>query len=70
MEMKTLVTARLARAPRIEKGAVHCPICTHTVEVEILTTGRSARVRDGQKCPRCGSSISSAYVLYRQDRAA
>ena len=52
------------------KAFVYCPICTHTVEVEILTTGRSARVRDGQKCPRCGSSISSAYVLYRQDRAA
>ncbi len=62
--MKTPVTVR------IEKGSVYCPICTHTVEVEILTNGRSARVRDGQKCPRCGSSIGSAYVMHRLDRAA
>jgi hypothetical protein len=52
------------------KAFVYCPICTHTVEVEIVTTGRAARVRDGQKCPRCGSSIGSAYVLYRLERAA
>ena len=67
--MNTPVTSR-PLPMRIEKGAVYCPICTHTVEVEILTNGRSARVRDGQKCPRCGSSIGSAYVLDRLDRAA
>ncbi|MGA3026206.1 MAG: hypothetical protein ABSF98_15675 [Bryobacteraceae bacterium] len=67
--MKTPVASRPGTT-RIEKGAVYCPICTHTVEVEIVTTGRSARVRDGQKCSRCGSSIGSAYVLYRLDRAA
>jgi uncharacterized protein (UPF0212 family) len=54
----------------IEKGDVYCPICTHTVQVEIVTNGRVARVRDGQKCPRCGSSIGSAHVLYHLDRAA
>ncbi|MGA2183511.1 MAG: hypothetical protein ABSH47_10820 [Bryobacteraceae bacterium] len=67
--MRTPLTSRPLPS-RIEKGAVYCPICTHTVEVEILITGRSARVRDGQKCPRCGSSIGSAYVLYRLERAA
>jgi len=55
---------------RVSRGAVYCPICTHTVEVEILTNGRMARVRDGQKCPRCGSSIGSAHVLSQLDRAA
>jgi hypothetical protein len=54
----------------IEKGDAYCPICTHTVQVEIVTNGRVARVRDGQKCPRCGSSIGSAHVLYHLDRAA
>ena len=67
--MRTHLTSR-PLPTRIEKGAVYCPICTHTVEVEILTNGRSARVRDGQKCPHCGSSIGSAHVLYRLDRAA
>jgi len=55
---------------RVEKGAVYCPICTHTVHVEILTNGRSARVKEGEKCPRCGSALGSAYVTYRLDRAA
>jgi uncharacterized protein (UPF0212 family) len=54
----------------IEKGSVYCPICTHTVQVEILTNGKAARVRDGQKCPRCGSSIGSAVVMNQLDRAA
>jgi len=67
--MKTPVNSK-ALPIRIESGEVYCPICTHTVKVEILTNGRSARVRDGQKCPRCGSSIGSAHVLYRMDRAA
>jgi len=67
--MKTPVASKPLPV-RIEKGAVYCPICTHTVEVEIVTNGRSARVRDGQKCPRCASSIGSAHVLYQLDRAA
>ena len=58
------------KAVRVEKGQVYCPICTHTVEVPILTNGHTARVKDGEKCPRCGSSIGSAQVFYRLDRAA
>lgn len=50
-------------------GSVHCAICTHTVEGEILAAGRTVFVRPGQKCPRCASSLDAGYVL-RQQRAA
>ena len=50
-------------------GSVHCPICTHTVEAEILAVGKTVRVRPGQKCPRCASSLDAGYVL-RQQQAA
>ena len=50
-------------------ASVHCPICTHTVHATVLAQGRSLRVKPGQKCPRCSSSLDAAYVL-RFDRAA
>lgn len=56
--------------PVIEStGAVHCPICTRTVEARIITRSRRAEVKPGQRCPRCGSSLDAAAVL-RFDRAA
>lgn len=56
--------------PQVEYSAsVHCPICTHTVHATVLAQGRSTRVKPGQKCPRCASSLDAAYVL-RLDRAA
>lgn len=56
-------------AVRIEKGLVHCLICTRSVEAEVIVGPRQARVRPGQKCPRCASSLDPAYVV-RMDRAA
>lgn len=50
-------------------GAVHCPICTRTVEARIITRSRRCEVKPGQRCPRCGSSLDAAAVL-RFDRAA
>ena len=51
-------------------GSVHCPICTHTVQATIQGHGRrSVRVKPGQKCPRCSSTLDAGYVL-RFDRAA
>ena len=44
-------------------GLAHCPICTHTVPAEIDLKGKRARVADGQKCPRCGSSLEVAVVV-------
>ena len=56
--------------PGIEsKGYVHCPICTHTVEAQVVSTRRHVMVKPGQKCPRCSSTLDAAYVL-RLDRAA
>lgn len=51
------------------KGSVHCPICTHTVEGIVVTNGRTARVKPGQKCPRCSSALDPGYIV-RLDQAA
>jgi hypothetical protein len=53
----------------IATGAVHCPMCTHTVAAEIAHQGRRAFVKPGQKCPRCTSALDAAYIL-RFDKAA
>ena len=48
-------------------GAVHCPICTHTVPAEIQVVGKSAhksvRVAPGQRCQRCGASLNVAVII-------
>ncbi|MCW5979814.1 MAG: hypothetical protein KIT09_17165 [Bryobacteraceae bacterium] len=51
------------------KGMAHCPICTHTVEATIVMVKRALRVKPGQRCSRCGSSLDAAYVV-RYDKAA
>jgi transposase-like protein len=51
------------------KAFVHCPICTHTVEGIVVTNGRTARVKSGQKCSRCSAALDPAYIM-RLDRAA
>jgi hypothetical protein len=56
--------------PKMEsKGYVHCPICTHTVEAQVVSNGRHVIAKPGQKCPRCSSTLDAAYVL-GMDRAA
>lgn len=56
-------------AVTITTGAVHCPICTHTVSAEVVHAGKRLFIRPGQKCPRCSSTLDAAYIL-RFDRAA
>lgn len=58
-----------AAANKEGHGWVHCLICTHTVEAQVVTAGRKAFVKSGQKCPRCSSSLDPAYVV-RIDEAA
>jgi transposase-like protein len=48
---------------RESKGWAYCPICTRTVEAQVIRAGKSAYVKQGQKCPRCGSSLEVASVL-------
>ena len=45
------------------QGQVHCPICTHNVPAEVDCKGKYARVAQGQKCPRCGSSLDVAVLV-------
>ncbi len=51
------------------KAFVYCPICTHTVEGIVVSTGKSAKVKPGQKCSRCSAALDPAYIM-RMDRAA
>lgn len=51
------------------KGFVYCPICTHTVEGIIVSTGKITKVKPGQKCSRCSAALDPAYIM-QMDRAA
>lgn len=55
---------------RAQKGWVHCPICTHTVDADVLLKGKQAFTKPGQKCPRCASMLDAAYILYLDKVAA
>ena len=55
---KPAVVARQERT-----GEVHCLICSHRVPAQVLIDRRSARVKSGEKCVRCGSSLESGYVV-------
>lgn len=44
-------------------GFVYCPICTHTVEGTIVSTGKTAKVKPGQKCSRCSASLDPGYIM-------
>jgi DNA-directed RNA polymerase subunit RPC12/RpoP len=54
---------------RVEKGRVYCMICTHNVEADLIVNGRQPRVKPGQKCPRCSSTLDGGYVI-QYNRAA
>jgi hypothetical protein len=67
-----MASATMERTPRKTteaRGAVYCPLCTHTVEANVTFGPRGSRVAPGQKCPRCSSSLDAGYVI-RVDRAA
>jgi uncharacterized protein (UPF0212 family) len=51
------------RAPKESKGWAYCPICTHTVETQVVLAGKRAWVKPGEKCPRCHSRLEAAAVL-------
>jgi uncharacterized protein (UPF0212 family) len=53
----------------VRQGSVHCPMCTHNVDAVVVSSGRRAHVKPGQKCPRCSGSLDAAYIL-QMDRAA
>jgi hypothetical protein len=54
---------------RISRGLVHCLICTHTVEADVVPSGRKLYVRAGQKCPRCSSSLDAGRAILYRDAA-
>ena len=54
---------------REHKGYVHCPMCTHTVETNVITAGRSVYVKTGERCPRCSAALDAGYVLQIQKAA-
>jgi len=69
MNIQTRTQAN-APVPQYEgKAFVYCPICTHTVEGIVVTSGKSSKVKPGQKCSRCSAALDPAYIM-RLDRAA
>jgi hypothetical protein len=44
-------------------GSVYCPLCTHTVDAQVLVTRKGMLVKPGQKCARCSSTLDAGYVL-------
>ena len=60
--MTTLLENKALRA------RVHCPICTHTVEADVVPVdrdqwSRKMKVAKGQKCRRCSTPLDAAYIL-------
>ncbi len=53
----------------VKSAPVHCPMCTHTVQAEVVSVPKRSFVKAGQHCPRCRASLDAAYVL-GFDRAA
>jgi hypothetical protein len=52
-----------------ETASVYCFMCTHTVEALVVGGPKGPKVKAGQKCARCHSSIDSGFVL-RTPKAA
>jgi uncharacterized protein (UPF0212 family) len=45
------------------EGSVYCPFCTRTVAATLITVGKRAKSKPGQKCPRCSSSLDAGFVI-------
>jgi hypothetical protein len=70
MNVQTRSQAQQSVPQTVETRAfVYCPICTHTVEGIVQTTGRNSKVKPGQKCSRCSAALDPGYIM-RLDRAA
>lgn len=54
---------------KISRGLVHCLICTHTVEADVVPSRRKLYVRAGQKCPRCASSLDAGRAVVYSNAA-
>ena len=60
--MATVLESKALRA------RVYCPICTHTVEADVVAVdrdhwNRKMKVAKGQRCRRCSTSLDAAYIL-------
>jgi hypothetical protein len=60
-------TASQSRARRMDLA--FCPMCTHTVETEVVWNGRRWIVKPGQKCGRCHSPLDAGRVIDRNQAA-
>jgi len=57
------------QTPKEFKGWAYCPICTHTVEAQVVVL-EGGCVKPGQKCPRCSSALEAACVVRHEVAAA
>jgi len=47
----------------------YCPICTHTVQAEVVRGTKRLIVKPGQKCSHCHSPLDAGYVMPREQAA-
>lgn len=47
----------------------YCPICTHTVQAEVIWRAKRLIVKPGQKCSHCHSPLDAGYVMRREQAA-
>jgi len=52
---------------KVLQARVYCPICTHTVEADVVAVERGLhrkmQVIEGQRCRRCQTTLDAAYVI-------
>lgn len=53
----------------MNNAKVYCPMCTHTVDAEILRNDKRAFVKPGQKCAHCSAALDAGYI-FKPSRAA
>jgi len=64
------ITSRPQPTQHEVNAFVYCPICTHTVEGTVVASGKTAKVKSGQKCSRCSASLDAGYIMRLERRAA
>ncbi len=70
MKATTVIRPDATTANSERLGGIFCPICTHTVPGMVYVKDRKYRVRPGQRCTRCNSSLDPGVVVRLLDHAA
>jgi hypothetical protein len=62
-------TSRTGSQGTSRMDLAYCPICTHTVQAEVIWRAKRLIVKPGQKCSHCHSPLDAGYVMPREQAA-